>query len=482
MEQTVVQVARECVKKDMAYREWAALRGGVYVPHTEQTPANPYLPDDLERDAVTPSGRALTLVNPAYMNRMVFELEKKGDGPRGRITSLKPIRPQNAPDEWERKALLRMENGAREVFGFEDGSDGARIRFLKALNVEKECLGCHAQQGYKVGEVRGGLGVSIAWEPYRQLLSAPRRADAFALGLAWLTGLIGLSVSWQLLKNALADHEHADLEVRRLNAELERRVVERTAQLETANEELERAAKLKDRFLASVSHELRAPLGAVLGMATLLREESPGTLSPEALNQLSVIASSGNHLLGVVNDIIDVARIEAGKLDIEFFPCLLAEVGESALRGFRREAAEKGLEVSLSDGPPGLSVETDSHRLLQLLRCLLDNAAKFTPRGGRIGLDIAGDEEAGLARITVWDTGIGIAPEDVKQLFGAFVQLDTRTAPEYRGLGLGLALVQHLVKLLGASIEVKSEVGQGSRFIVTLPWPARRRTSSAAGG
>ncbi|MBK8594716.1 MAG: PAS domain-containing sensor histidine kinase [Holophagales bacterium] len=239
--------------------------------------------------------------------------------------------------------------------------------------------------------------------------------------------------------------------------------------LQAANLELARAARMKDEFLASMSHELRTPLGAVLGMATLLKEQVHGPLPPESLRQVEVIRTSGEHLLGLLNDVLDVARIDAGRLEARLAPCFLSEVGEACLRRIGRAAAEKGLEVALVVDPPGLVVETDGPLLSKLLGGLLSNAVKFTPSGGRIGLELTRDEAAGVARIVVRDTGIGISPENLGKLFETFTQLDGRTERLYGGTGLGLALVRRLARLLGGTISVQSELDRGTRFLLTLP-------------
>ncbi|MFN7988985.1 MAG: ATP-binding protein [Thermoanaerobaculia bacterium] len=274
--------------------------------------------------------------------------------------------------------------------------------------------------------------------------------------------------------------ERALAELRRHRDALEELVAERSAELVRANAELARAARLKDEFLASVSHELRTPLAAILGMATLLRDGAHGDLPPEALRDAEVIEASGRKLLGLVNDLLSVARIDAGKVTARRRPCRLADVGAAATRGIGRAAAEKDLAVSLSVDPPELVVETDEDLLAQLLGCLLDNAVKFTPDGGRIGVEIVGDRAAGAARIAVRDTGIGIAPGNLDRLFETFVQLDGRTERSYGGTGLGLALVRRLAALLVGTMEVTSEAGKGSRFTLSLPWEAPAGAAVAA--
>lgn len=183
--------AQTLFKQDLVYRRWNAGHGGVYVPVTKQTPPNPYLAHIPERDIATPSGKRLTLMNPAYMTRQVHELmQKQEGGVRGHITSLKPIRPENAADAWEAAALRRFENGLPEVSSLETMDDGKQyLRFMRPMRVEKACLKCHASQGYKLGDIRGGISVSIPVEGGPVLLHKDVQTLIFGYGFMWLLGL-----------------------------------------------------------------------------------------------------------------------------------------------------------------------------------------------------------------------------------------------------------------------------------------------------
>jgi PAS domain S-box-containing protein len=185
--------AKATFAKDLAFRRWAAKHGGVYVPQTAETPANPYL-NTLERDIVTPSGRALTLMNPAYMTRQVYEEVSRSekDAPLGHITSLKPLRPENAPDSWEKQALEAFEKGSLEVNEFQTIGGAPYFRYMRPLIAEKSCLNCHSHQGYHEGDIRGGISVAI---PVTAMMSAARHSSihhTVIILLIWLTGSVGL--------------------------------------------------------------------------------------------------------------------------------------------------------------------------------------------------------------------------------------------------------------------------------------------------
>ncbi len=191
MLQVATQEARSSFNKDVLYRRWAASHGGVYVPVTATTPPNPYLTNIAERDLVTPSGRRLTLVNPAYMTRQVHELGQQY-GSRGHITSLKPLRLENAPDAWEAAALRAFEQGQTEVISRALMGGEPHLRFMKPLVTEAACLKCHAAQGYKEGDIRGGISVGVELAPYLALAQAqPWPIAAVHAGL-WALGVLGI--------------------------------------------------------------------------------------------------------------------------------------------------------------------------------------------------------------------------------------------------------------------------------------------------
>lgn len=207
--------------KDTAYRRWATLHGGVYVPVTEKTSPNPYLKNTPERDISTPSGKKLTLMNPAYMTRQAHEIGREQYGLQGHITSLKPLNPQNSPDPWETEALKAFEHGKDEVGSIELIDGQPYFRFMRPFMVEEGCLRCHADQGYKIGDVRGGISLSVPMEPY--LAAARRRTVQIGrgLGIVWLIGLTGLFLGMGQVKKRIREQEAAEAERNRFFNELQ---------------------------------------------------------------------------------------------------------------------------------------------------------------------------------------------------------------------------------------------------------------------
>ena len=274
----------------------------------------------------------------------------------------------------------------------------------------------------------------------------------------------------QRLVAAVGEREAARLALQQLNAELEQRVDERTIELRTVNTQLEQSNRIKDEFLATMSHELRTPLTAILAMSDTLSEQIYGPLSPRQMRAARSIGASGHRLRKLIDNILDFSQLEAGVLAVDLQLLVVQDVCQVALAAVQELAAARQQQlVFCREAEGAVTVYADRARLQQVLGGLLDNAVKFTPAGGTLGLDVLPGSQPATLQFVVWDRGIGISPAEQSNLFNPFHQLDRRLNRSYEGAGLGLALVQRLVVLQGGAITVESTLGQGTRFIVTLP-------------
>ena len=256
------------------------------------------------------------------------------------------------------------------------------------------------------------------------------------------------------------------------NARLHEALAGRSEELERANEELRWSAAAKDRFFASVSHELRTPLNAILGYNALLLDGVVGQVPPESQAFLQRAQRATNNLLFLVNDVLDLSKMEAGKLELVIQPVSLYEVVDEAMSTVEPQAREKGLVVAVTPAVPLPPVSADADRVRQILVNLLSNAIKFTDQG-TVSVSIARVEDAGggearrWAELRVSDTGPGIAPEDRERIFHEFEQVSGAAARG--GTGLGLPISRKLARLLGGELRVESQPGRGSTFILRLP-------------
>ncbi len=274
----------------------------------------------------------------------------------------------------------------------------------------------------------------------------------------------------------ITERKRAELALHSLNENLEQEVAVRTGELQSALVRAEAADRIKSAFLATMSHELRTPLNSIIGFTGIVIQGLAGPLNPEQTKQLGMVRSSARHLLDLINDVLDISKIEAGQLEVHAEPFQLRDSLEHIAALVKPLAEKKGLELTIVAPDSGAMV-SDKRRVDQILLNLVTNAIKFTERGRvTVTAEIVAAYKFSTAaaslpsvRLRVEDTGIGITPDDLATLFQPFRQVDSGLSRQHEGTGLGLAICRRLASLLGGEISATSEWAKGSAFTVTIP-------------
>ncbi len=418
-------------------RAWNALHGGVFVKVDEHTQPNPYLKIP-KREITDQDGVVYTKINPAFMTRQIAEIAEQRNGVKFHITSLKPLRPQNAPSLWEEKALKLFEAGQNEYRRW--NRKDRLFHYMAPLKVVRTCLPCHRKQGYKIGDIRGGISVTFP-------VAAPGKQIPIYAGHlgVYLIGVIGILLGAILLSGS------------------QKKVLEAKNRAETAN-------RAKSDFLANMSHEIRTPMNGILNMIDLLLESE---LTSKQQDLLNIAKQSSNNLMGIINQILDFSKIEAGCLELESVNFEFRKAIDDVISTFTTLAAEKNLRLSRETDPeiPRYLVG-DVLKFKQIIINLVGNAIKFTPSGEvrlRALLESRGKSQIQI-HVIISDTGPGIPPEQCETIFQSFNQADSSITRKYGGTGLGLTICQQLIQLMEGRIWLESELNRGSDFHFTLPF------------
>lgn len=444
-----IREARAHFQKDKAFRFWAATHGGFYVPITEHTPPSPYLAHIPERDIETPSGKKLTLMNPAWALRQMNEDFLETYGVFVHITSLLPIRPENAPDGWERLALESFETGETEVLEFVEFEGKPSLRLMKPLITQEGCLKCHAHQGYVVGDVGGGVSVAIPIAAYFADEQQFKIAHILPFIMFWLLGFGVIIQGSRVINKNNLKRKHARRMLQESHSKLEIRVAERTALLEATNKELE-------AFSYSVSHDLRAPLTRMDGFSKALQTKYEDKLDKKGVHYLNRIRASSQLLAELIDDLLTLSRVSRRELKKEMID--LSLIAKKIVGTLQSTDKDRKVEVIIQ---PNVKVTGDAGLLKAMMENLLNNAWKFTREEKLAKIDFGTIQKEGKNWIFVKDNGIGFNMKYYDKLFTPFQRLHSG---EYMGSGIGLSTVQRIISKHGGQIHAESESGKGTTF------------------
>ncbi len=436
-------------------RRWNALHGGVFVPVGEGLRPSPYLAHVPDREALTGAGRELTLMNPAWMTREILALTNAEGGVTGRITSLHPLRPENAPDPWERRALERLEAGEASFSELTMDAGEERLRYMGRLLVEERCLGCHGAQGYRDGDVRGGISVSVPLAPLQVIGANDTRRQALVHGTIWVLGCLGILV-------ALADHR------RRAAAEAsaERKKAEAEAQLAAA-----RRLEAVGRLSAGLAHDFNNLLAPILTVSGVVRDELPAD-SP-LREDLEDIRDAARKARDLIRALQTLSRKNGASLERIQLASAVVE-NEELLRRFA--GTRLGFVLRVAGAVPDVVADPS------LLELALANLVVNAREGGVIGktitmsvgrVDVSQAEasriqvrQGGHAAVTVAEEGV-----DARILAGVagFTPVHGAADADVGGAGFGLPTINGIVAQYGGGVVVRRSGGAG--WIVRLLLP-----------
>ena len=455
--------ARNMFRMVVLTRSWNSSHGGVYVPVTPQTQPNPYL-DVKRRDVTTTDGQALTLVNPAYMTRMIAEMAESDSGSIFRLTSLRPVRPQNAPDDWERAALLSFENGNKETVGVTQAGTSGQLRYMAPLQVQQSCMSCHARQGYKVGDIRGGISVSQRYAPIEAATHAGVEQAQLTYGSVFL---LVTALGWVLLEL-----------LRRRWLDLDDKIFE----LQHTREELVHSEKMASlgRMVAGFAHEINTPVGVAVGAVShnegaldriskmlSLEEVSEEALQEELtdLRQSSALAMA--NLRRAANLVQSFKRTSIDQASEHVRAFEMKELISDVL--FALQGMLKRLPIAVTvDCPDAMRLDGVPGLIEQLLTNLVMNAVQHAfcdgQRAGNILIRV--QREGTNIHLEFVDDGVGMDAGQIARVFEPFYT----TRRGQGGSGLGLYICYTIVTArLGGSIECHGQPQAGCRFDVRFP-------------
>ena len=599
----VLSEARSNWNKDQAFRGWATKHGGLYVRPNARTQPSPYLSHIPNRDIVTTDGMKLTLLNPAFMMRQMTEEYEDSYGIKGKITAKTVLNPINKADEWEAKALNAFESGETEVYE-ETLIDGSLyLRYMKPMSMKQGCMKCHGHLGIKIGEIHGGVSVSIPMKSYISMVDSTTQSILITHLLILFLGYLGIIAYGWMAKKREVERLNFETELKQHQKILEEQVLIRTKELKEkeqeaqenakrldqimdtaaegiitsdisgtiesfnhaaedifgftakdiigknidllipgslkhkhseyvekyvetgeslivgvgrevqaqrkdgsvfpasiaisdmqfnhkriftaiihditpikenesalieSKEEAEKANLVKSEFLSSMSHDLRTPLNAVLGYGQLLEGNPSEPLTKDQSEYVEQILNGGKHLLNLINDILDLAKIEADKVELFIEELDLHSILDECIILIQPLAEEHNIQINDNyKNQDNKFIKADNTRIKQILLNILSNAIKYNKKNGSITIEHQIIDKNKL-RINIKDTGLGIADDKQINMFTPFFRVnDNNSSAE--GTGIGLTISKKLIEIMNGSINFVSKIGKGSTFWIEIP-------------
>ena len=401
---------------------------------------NPYLKDSL-RDLITTDGMKLTKINPAYMTRQIAELNDLRNDLKFHITSLNPIRPANKADSWESKSLEMFENGVAENMELVDYGSVSHYRYMAPLITEKSCLSCHAEQGYKLGDIRGGISISFSANDYLASVSN----QIFALGVVHIVvfflGAAGLWIYYRMSNKYLSVIENRNIELAQINA-------------------------TKDKFFSIIGHDLRTPFNGIIGFSDVLIEQINNNKFDEVKVIAEIIHNSSLRAMDLLSNLLEWSRTQTGRMEIIPEDFDFKDVVDEVQKLLNEAALHKSINITKDLIENGW-VFADRKMINTVTRNLVSNAIKFTNTGGKINISTMKKNNEMV--VTVTDNGVGIKDEMISRLFIISKNNSTPGTENEEGTGLGLILCKEFVEKNNGKIWVESSVGNGSSFHFTIP-------------
>lgn len=507
MEQ-VEKEARAIFRQIVIARKWVADHGGVFIEKRPGINPNPYL-KSMKAEIVDVEGKRYVKRNPAMVTKELSRYSEKEGLYWFHITSLNLTNPENAPDKFEKMALLDFEkNNITEAFFIETVNSSKYLRYISALYVEDSCLGCHASQGYKVGDIRGAISITIPLDKTLNYISENRKGLLAAAIITLFSMIVALFLMikrivitpMSKLQAAINDFSEGNYNPEKrlktgdefeelckafsamaailsdYHSCLNNKIREATKGLEETNKRLIEVNKLlndsnikKSDFIAKLSHELRTPLTSVKGamdyIAVKLSAFINNKSSEESIDDIylffDVIKNNTERLIRMVNSMLDIERIESGISEMNFKESNLSYLISEVLLCFQPDVDRKGIFFN-AHIPDSLMVYVDEDRIKQVLINIISNAVKFSPLESEITIFSYNEKDSVI--VEIWDEGPGVKPFEQEKIFEKFYKNGS-----HDGAGLGLSICKSIIELHNGSIGVRSDGKNGSCFYFKLP-------------